>query len=62
MNRLVVDYIPKLLLIAYGEVNLATLLRLQNSYGKIEGLVVYDELIDIKKWLRGNGHLNEEEF
>jgi hypothetical protein len=47
MKRLALSYAPKMLLIAYGEFNLATLLRIQNTHGMIEGLVVYDELINI---------------
>ena len=45
LKKIVLDYRPKTLLIAYGDVNLGTLLRLRLTYGDIQGLVVYDELI-----------------
>jgi hypothetical protein len=48
---------PKILLAGTGNFSLALLLRLKNTYGNIDGVAVYGELIDLKGWLTDQGHL-----
>jgi len=50
LGKKVINYRPTVLLVHYGDVSLCGLLRLKMTYN-IEGLVVYDEVFKIKKWL-----------
>jgi UDP-N-acetylglucosamine:LPS N-acetylglucosamine transferase len=51
VKKIVIDYQPQILIGMYGFVSFPMLLRIKKQYTRIEGFILYDELLNLPLWL-----------